>query len=582
MIDIHNLSQYQLYKLKSIDPALSSNWREVIQDSFSELNQQGRNSLFENILEPRGIYFDSNQNLAYKRAISLKQTLKNSQSNNNDLVSIANHMLKIIDSSADYYNAMQLADEIEIIFARLDSLNLYNLIHEQRNYKKIRTAFLYDLASWIDTIKLEVRTGLRGLDQHMVKSYLKEVFIKQKIQGRDFRKWNSADISFQEFTYLPAFIRNEGKNRKFIVVEGKEYWFLIGSPDKADKNPYSFRRFLYEDSSGEDDNKYVYLTHAVIKKNQINNPQYLSYTSYVMSRFYTLDDAVPDSLLNFIDEIQHLNKRYLQSMLKKRIEQEADSIKETIKKRMMSYEKQMSLLILGKLPRVIQSISNNQSDQDYLFYNLDQLLKQMTDDIEDFRLQPLAKYSTSSEIMSLKLVAIRKLLIKSRSLLCSENMSAEECSNIMHIPIMTIQEKFEEAEASLEELKKIEHNIRSYLQVKEEDSFWQRIKFGRKPKYTLEHISKKKLAIQEDTFASIVRLAKKRSQGMLYLEFECDEIMNENYRHYALADGELGISRLPKILRLPEDRKVFDIGPIRKIIDHNVFEDYQLWDDKEL
>lgn len=363
-MDIRDLSQYQLYRLKSIDPALSSNWQEVTQDIFPRLNLEDQNSLFKKILEPRGIYLDSNQKLTYKRPVSLKQTIDSIRIDNHELISIADDMLKIVNSHTTYYNAIKLADEIEAIFSRLDNLNLHDLIHGQKNYKKIRTAFLYDLARWVDTVSLEVSAGLRGLDEHMVKSYLKEVFIKQKIQGRDFRKWNSADVSFQEFTYLPVFIRNEGKKRKFILVEGQKYWYLIGSPNEPNKNPYSFRRFLHEDSSGETDNKYIYLTHAVINKHHINDSQYLSYTSYIMSRFFTLDSEVPDTLLGFINNIQHLNKEYLKPLLKKRIEQESTSIEETIKRRMVIYEKQMSLLILGKLPRIIQTTLNSESDQD--------------------------------------------------------------------------------------------------------------------------------------------------------------------------------------------------------------------------
>lgn len=64
---------------------------------------------------------------------------------------------------------------------------------------------------------------------------------------------------------------------------------------------------------------------------------------------------------------------------------------------------------------------------------------------------------------------------------------------------------------------------------------------------------------------------------MVYVEFECDEVINKSYRHYALADGELGISRLPRVLRLPEDRKKFNIETIRETIDQNVFESNQPW-----
>ena len=576
-MDIHDLSEYQLYKLKSIDPALSSNWREVIEDILPKLNQESRNSVHKNILEPRGIYIGKSKSLICKLPVTLKQTMKNIKNNNKDLISIASDMLKIIESDLEYYDAIQLADEIEAIFGYLDNLDLHDLPQEHKNREKIRVAFLYDLAQWIDKVNLKIHPGLRSLDAHMVKSYLKEVFIKQKIQRRDFRKWDSSDITFQELTYLPSFIKDGGKKRNFIIVEALEYWFLIGSPDERGKNAYSFRRFLHEDNTGTDTKKYIYLTHAIIRKYHMNDSQYLSYASHIMSRFYTLDSEVPDTLSSFVNEIKKLDKIYLKPLLRKRLEQEDGSTEDIIKERMITYEKQVSVLILGKLPRIIQTTLHNINDQDYLFHNLDQLIKQMIDNVQNFRLQPLAMHSTSSEIMLIKLIALRKLLMKSRNLLCFHETNIEERTEIMGKPLFKIQQKVSEIDTSIKELKELKDNLSDYSQIKEKGTFWEKIKLGRRPNYTIEEIAKEKLILQEDIFMSIINLAKNKSEGMVYIEFECDEVINKNYRHYALADGELGISRLPRVLRLPEDRKRFNTETIREVINQNIFESSQSW-----
>lgn len=579
-MDLHDVSEDQLYRLKSIDPRLTPNWREVIQHILPQLDKESQDSIHKNILAPRGIYLDTNEELAHKQPLSLKATLEAVQTDNKDLMAIASDMLNIIDSHQECYGALQLADEIEAIFDSLDSLDLYNLANEHENRKKIRIAFLYDLAQWIDTINLEVKPGLRKLDAHMVKAYLKQVFIRQKIQGRDFRKWDSSHISFQESTYLPSYIKNEGKDRKFILVEGPKYWFLIGHPSHLDENPYSFRRFLFEDSSGTEVKKYIYLTHIIFRKDKIHDAQYLSYVSYTISRLYTLDTGVSDTLLNFVSETQSLHKKYLKPLLKERLKQDGRSIEAVIKERMTTYEKQVSVLILRKLPRVIQTTLHNTKDQDYLFYHLDQLVKAMIDDIQNFRLQPLAKSSASSEIMAIKLISIRKLLQKSQKLLCSPNLSIEERSETMVSSLSTIKEKLGESEESVKNLNHLKNIINSKPQLKEKRSFWQRIKSKRIPKYTLEEIGKKELALQEEFFVSILRLAKIRNKDMVYLELETEEILNQNYRHYALADGELGISLLPRILRLPEDKKKFNIGSIREVVNQNIFESNQAWNIK--
>lgn len=571
-MNIYDLSEYQLYKLKSLDPNLSSDWPEVLQSMLPELDRESVASIYNHILAPRGIYLDADRNLAHRHPITLREVMANTHIQEPDLLALVTNMSNIIASRSTYYDASKLADEIEAIFRCLDNLNLQN---EHENIKNIRVAFLYDLAQWLDTVELKVSPGLRKLDSSIVKSYLKEVFIKQKIQGQDFRRWDSTDLDFQDLTDVPAFIRNEGKSRKFFVVEGQDYWFLVGNSDVSGKNPYSFRRFLHEETSGSE--KYTYLTHVVIKKNEMQNSEYLSSVAYAMSRFYTLDLGTPDTLLSFIKEIKFLKNKYLKPLLKERLEQTGASTDAVVNERMLNYEKQVSILILQKIPR-IQATLHNKVDQGYLFYHLDKLIKQMIESVHDFRLQPLVSNINSSGILLIKLMALRKLLTKSYGFILSQDLSIEERTDAMTTPLLKVQEKINATKVSMKELRDLKENLDNYSQVKNNGSFWEKIALGRKPNYTLKDINKEKLLLKKDVFTSIVRMAKIQEQGMVYVELECDEIIDRNYRHYALADGKLGITRLPRILQLPEDPRKLKIESISQIVNYNVFEANPLWD----
>ncbi|MCD6251587.1 MAG: hypothetical protein J7J29_04620 [Psychrobacter sp.] len=571
-MNIYDLSDYQLYKLKSLDPNLSSDWPEVLQSMLPELDRESVASIYNHLLVPRGIYLDADRNLAHRRPITLREVMASTHVQEPDLLALVTNMSNIIASRSTCYDASKLADEIEAIFRCLDHLNLQN---EHENIKNIRVAFLYDLAQWLDTVELKVSPGLRKLDSSIVKSYLKEVFIKQKIQGQDFRRWDSTDLDFQDLTDVPTFIRNEGKSRKFFVVEGQDYWFLVGNSDVSGKNPYSFRRFLHEETSGSE--KYTYLTHVVIKKNEMQNSEYLSSVAYAMSRFYTLDLGTPDTLLSFIKEIKFLKSKYLKPLLKERLEQTGASTDAVVNERMLNYEKQVSILILQKLPR-IQATLHNKVDQGYLFYHLDKLIKQMIESVHDFRLQPLVSNINSSGILLIKLMALRKLLTKSYGFILSQDLSIEERTDAMTTPLLKVQEKINATKVSMKELRDLKENLDNYSQVKNNGSFWEKIALGRKPNYTLKDINKEKLLLKKDVFTSIVRMAKIQEQGMVYVELECDEIIDRNYRHYALADGKLGITRLPRILQLPEDPRKLKIESISQIVNYNVFEANPLWD----
>lgn len=573
-MNIYDLSEYQLYQLKSLDPNLSSGWSEVLESILIGLDPEGIANVYQHILLPRGIYFHNGMQLDYRRPVTLRNVMAAIQTSVPELLVLASSMSNIVDSGAQSYDALQLADEIEALFRYLDGLNLP---HEYKNLKRIRIAFLYDLAAWLDTVELKVIPGLRKLDSLIVKSYLKEVFIKQKIQGEDFRYLDSTDLCFQEFTDVPSFIRNEGRSRKFFVVEGQEYWFIIGNADVSGKNPYSFRRFLHEETSESGTEQYTYLTHIVIKKDEMHDSVYLSHVAYAMSRFYTLDLGTPDTLLSFIKEINFLENKYLRPLLKERLEQTGSSTEATVNKRMITYEKQVSILILQKLPR-IQATLHSKVDQGYLFYHLDKLIKYMIEGVQDFRLQPLVRDSHSSGILLIKLMALRKLLTKSYDFILSQDLSIEERSEAMCIPLLKVKEKIDEAKLSIRELDDLKEELDRYSEIKNKGGFWEKITVGRKPNYTLNDIKKEKLLLKKDVFMSIVRMAKTQDKGIIYVEFECDEMLNDNYRHYALADGQLGISRLPRILQLPENQKELNIEFISQLVNENVFEANSLWD----
>lgn len=147
----------------------------------------------------------------------------------------------------------------------------------------------------------------------------------------------------------------------------------------------------------------------------------------------------------------------------------------------------------------------------------------------------------------------------------------------MNKALLITKEKLSETEESLEELKTLRNDFINYNQMKESGSFWQKLKLGRAPDYSIEDLDETKLSVQEELFIAIVRLAKTEYNSMVYPEFECNEIINENYRHYAIADGKLGVSCLPRILRLNEDRSKFDIEPIKQATYQDIFKSNQNW-----
>ena len=401
---VYELSEYQTYQLKSIDPALSTNWKTIIANILPKLDPASRKSVYEKILSKRNI----SANFTYIIPENLRSVLSNTAVRNKELQAISVQMLKLVESQPQTCDAIDLADKVEAMIDYINRIDIGDHHLDQQSRKSIKRAFLYDLATWIDNVNLIVQPGIRQLNVDIVKTYFKEVFIKQKIQERDFRAWDSTDIDFQEQENLPSIIREEAKRKKFFVIESEKYWYLIGIADKPRQNPYSFKRFLHEDSMQNE--LYVYLTHVVLRKNLLDNERYLEHVTYCMSRLYTLDAGVSDTIIKFIEDAQYKCKTQIEPLLKKPLEKDGEETEFHIHKRMNEYEQQITVLILNKLNNLIENAISDKDDRDYLFYYLSKIFNRMIDSIQNFQLLPIATYSYNVEIMVARLISFRHLL----------------------------------------------------------------------------------------------------------------------------------------------------------------------------
>lgn len=562
---VYELSEYQIYQLKSIDPALSTNWKTIIANILPKLDPASRKSVYEKILSKRNI----SANFTYIIPENLRSVLSNTAVRNKELQAISVQMLKLVESQPQTCDAIDLADKVEAMIDYINRIDIGDHHLDQQSRKSIKRAFLYDLATWIDNVNLIVQPGIRQLNVDVVKTYFKEVFIKQKIQERDFRAWDSTDIDFQEQENLPSIIREEAKRKKFFVIESEKYWYLIGIADKPRQNPYSFKRFLHEDSMQNE--LYVYLTHVVLRKNLLDNERYLEHVTYCMSRLYTLDAGVSDTIIKFIEDAQYKCKTQIEPLLKKPLEKDGEETEFHIQKRMNEYEQQITVLILNKLNNLIENAISDKDDRDYLFYYLSKIFNRMIDSIQNFQLLPIATYSYNVEIMVARLVSFRHLLDMIYDSLENKNYNAKGLTEASKEIINIIKEEFDDVESNLKQISRLEQKLKLYHETKEKGNLWQRLIVGWQPRYDFEDIERSKNQLKNEFFLSIVRLAKSHTDNIIYLEFDCDETVNEYYRHYAIANDKMVITRLPKVLRLPEDKETFDLQKINEAIHHNVF-----------
>ena len=172
---------------------------------------------------------------------------------------------------------------------------------------------------------------------------------------------------------------------------------------------------------------------------------------------------------------------------------------------------------------------------------------------------------------------MRMLTHRIRNYLNDVTIEAEQKQKLFMAPMQYLDKQLTEVEEEQSTIDILTEEVLYYQKQVETSGFLRRLITPKAPKYSLEELTQYRHQLNENFFMSIIRLAKDQKQLIVYPEFECNIIIDENFRHYAFIDGELGLTRLPKLLCLPEKRDSFDFQTVRQQINADVFRTNQEW-----
>jgi hypothetical protein len=193
-------------------------------------------------------------------------------------------------------------DELESALTYLDKVPINSERHEHKQRNAIRAASLYEIADWIDTITFKMPKNTRQINEYTFKIFIKEVFIKSLIQGRDFHFLEAVDLDLYGITHFPAFIQKQSVERKLLIVETKNIWFIISPPDTLGSNPFSLRRFLTEEVTGE----FSYFNALALPKPLCDNPEAQAVMLKFVNRIFSLDRNISDELKKYAIHLKTL------------------------------------------------------------------------------------------------------------------------------------------------------------------------------------------------------------------------------------------------------------------------------------
>lgn len=459
-----------------------------------------------------------------------------------------------------------MVDEIESAITLLQKVPLSSTLSERKQQQEIRTAFLYDCAKWLDNLTIIMPQTARKIDETTFKEFFLQVFLKSLIQGKNFQYYEAVDLDLFQITHFPDFLKDEAVSRKLLTVETQNYWFALAPAEKVEQNPFSLRRFLFEEKMGAG---YVYLNGLGLPKSLATSPTVQRVYLNQIGRIFSLDKNISEELKKFALRLKHLTHGELADILQGDFSFDGSNAERAVAGRVVKFEEALTSKVLQLLPTMFAITGQSEFNQDFLLNALSRFFGELQGLIEKFKLHPLARHSFVASNLAIKLICFEVLIQKNRVWIF-DGQSYQEKQEELGQAMQAFKNQYEESLAIQEELLALKSTLKTYEDKKANGGFLAKLGFG-KPKYSKEILDEELRTLNEDFFISILKLTKEHKRAVVYLEYETEYSPNELYRHYAIANQKHGLSRLPTIINLIEDRERFSFESLKDEVYWEIF-----------
>ena len=574
------ITRDQMLFLQEVDPLLDVGWNEKVSESFMKLDLEQRKSIYNQLLKPKNIVIDKDT----KKFVCLPpKTLEVVKANLVDkgLRITAEKLVLAKNELRVFSDAYRFADLLESSLELIESYDCHEQILVQKEKTLLYRTFLGDIVLVVRSSEFNVTGNQRLLDADAIKSYIIQVFLRQKMMGYRFRLLSPRKILEDKNQFI-RMLGAEAKIRKCDIVRTDDYLFLIGPANNSLKNIFSIRRFLHEDSVMQ--GKVIYFNVVAVPLNNIDSQDQRDHASWTLSRVVTLERQISPGILRLISEVDESYQKRLSTRLLKFIAADGSELEEKIEGLLLKYEKDVSIFILGKLSSGLATLATTRDDFEHLFSHTKSILVELISDLRDFNAQTVVAWSRKAVELELKMVSFLALLDKRKEwVFTSESHKLSVDTRDPRLLSKDLMKVVERAAADLDVLSvDLNDALHKEQQRQVESSFRKfinRVLGIDKKIVTPEMVQLDIDSVKKFCLLGIIRTFKRYPDISLYLEFEDLVALDETKRHYTFPVGMPGVSRLPVILNLSEDSMLLDTDEIQSMLGFDVITAVKEWDE---
>ena len=555
--------------LKNIHPVLNHDWMESVPRLLKQLDEGTRRLCYKNILAPKGISLTSAGKFTFTSQRNLTNAKKTITSR--PLTTLTDELLRVVNAIGKTRNILLISDALEAGFKQINDIDSKDNLAQQKEKILLTESFLYDFAAALRQHDFDVPENRRGLTADIIKTYIIEVYIKQKILNYGFSPLPLRALKKDRNQFVKTELFEAAKTHRLSIIATERYYFFMAEAPKQCLDFYSVRRFLTEDSSMG--GRAAYFNVIAVDRTELTSTHYQEKIRVDISNMATPQRQLNSEIIELVDNLEHIQVTHLLPLLMKPLEAEGAGLQTVIEDRLRDYERNLCILVLTKITRSLKEKAKSADDYEFLFVSLKSFLIESLGDIHDFYYQSPTRWSSKSQELEFKVIAYLRLLEKRKSSVFNSDSNAVLAMGDQ----VNYRKPMDELIQTVNKTIPIIQNLKTtLLEAKRQDAertsaqkSWDTF-LSRKRLEPKEVQQALEQALQEG-YLAIVNIPKRYPKITIYLEFEGLISVDESVRHYALPKGEEGLSLLPMLIRLPEDTREFDILAVKELLKPTLF-----------
>ncbi|MBO7410558.1 MAG: hypothetical protein J6T92_01400 [Ottowia sp.] len=553
-----------------ICPDLDIAWRARLEKIFSAMPAPWCESIYQELLAPIGVLWSRKDNTFGRRAgdIGLKAFVESECPT--QLQALAAKCLASVHAIEQTNSTIDIAVQLEgtldgfqdgVQTADAETLPARRALMD----KYIRTA-----GSIIKKKKdLQAPPSQRGLDADVARTFINEVFLKQKLLGPRFFVLRRRQLERADQPFFRDFLSQQQSVRRLEIVYTSRYIFVLAAPADVRDNTFSARRFLSEEMVGAQmPAGSASYSCSFIRDNRIDDIKRVAVFKEQIENTISLSSQVSQSVRDTLERMEEHYDLRMRPILFSSLVVPSVPLKNVIAQRLGQYKSMLETGILQPLKKCLLQECAHPLDFSYLFTGVRQVLAEIITDFASFQSQSLVLGDTGAERMQARLQAYAQLLLKRRERIFSSEavQNWQENSDAAAGPRKGLRDIIKKyGKQSLKLRKQAEHDEQE--QAKESDSFFGRLLGRGKTEDEDGALSEAQLEMKKIRRAAhleIINLFTKWRDETLQLDHEPMRFMKRQ-RCYAVCAGSNGLDKLPVLAVFPENYNDFDPGNYLKM-----------------